>query len=795
MQIDARENMPDIPASKGGSGREWTPSETRTCYLGSETKVILIDEKGEKKTVTKMAVGLDPYYTWEKNLEGYRMVTMNTVKERVLEDDKSLQGGSQSSLTYVPKGRPHEEVDLRELSENLFQGRPDSAYELIRERKLAEDPVLRLFLRFGGVESKTAIDIEGVIARMDKKEKTALHGSKSVLESAKLMRVAMALHYAHIFTHAACVDGSKAGVIEDMDPDSSEARENAEDQLAPAAYGIWEGVRPFGRYMPGEAAVRATEGEVIKAVEEGMSGGRLPASFNSTDSELYAILSYLKKVSEIKPGEAETDLKERNILIISDNRPGLMLIEDSYRTGHADGMHRKDRGAMLEAICNLRIKLGNCVFLWTPSHSGSSPSSYADLAAKACLRKEQMDDVTTIVKENVYARPCIYERRIWKDGKEEWELADRRAFREGRLRARGYVRKVLGENLKKGATTAGQTQKLWSDMAKIPMQHPKPGEDGMVALEDIEKFNEKIKAVLGLRSFNTVGVSHDAAWRRRRRVEEEKGEVGPAVRSGHWGCAACRKIRNERRQEIEKRPGQAERRRARTQAQRWIESSKEYDDEEKEMALALDNTRHVIVGQCEGANETLRESLDESVKDFRNAVRRGTGKVKGGLAVLQLAVRAQGATMAEQANREVSDLQYEALSQVAASTIPSWEVDAPGETAPKTTVKDMKISLRRIQSTVGEMIAKHIKIYSTAQIKFVMQREESRGWMKNVLHAWKKVAALNAGKDVESEEEETRNASGEEHDIPSQKSLLTRPNAKRHCARSAGTSKTFVSQT
>ena len=161
------------------------------------------------------------------------------------------------------------------------------------------------------------------------------------------------------------------------------------------------------------------------------------------------------------------------------------------------------------------------------------------------------------------------------------------------------------------------------------------------------------------------------------------------------------------------------------------------------------------VGQCEGANETLRESLDESVdesvKDFRNAVRRGTGKVKGGLAVLQLAVRAQGATMAEQANREVSDLQYEALSQVAASTIPSWEVDAPGETAPKTTVKDMKISLRRIQSTVGEMIAKHIKIYSTAQIKFVMQREESRGWMKNVLHAWKKVAALNAGKDVESE--------------------------------------------
>ena len=68
-----------------------------------------------------------------------------------------------------------------------------------------------------------------------------------MLESAKLMRVAMALHYAHIFTHAACVDGSKAGVIEDMDPDSSEARENAEDH-AVSTSGIWD--------MGGSEAVR-----------------------------------------------------------------------------------------------------------------------------------------------------------------------------------------------------------------------------------------------------------------------------------------------------------------------------------------------------------------------------------------------------------------------------------------------------------------------------------------------------------------------------------------------------------
>ena len=47
---------------------------------------------------------------------------------------------------------------------------------------------------------------------MDKDERKVLGGKVSVRHSAALMRAAMNLHYANVFTHAAAVDGSKAAV-------------------------------------------------------------------------------------------------------------------------------------------------------------------------------------------------------------------------------------------------------------------------------------------------------------------------------------------------------------------------------------------------------------------------------------------------------------------------------------------------------------------------------------------------------------------------------------------------------
>ena len=201
------------------------------------------------------------------------------------------------------------------------------------------------------------------------------------------------------------------------------------------------------------------------------------------------------------------------------------------------------------AISLLRVKLGACIFLWTSSHGGASPSSYADLVAKTFLKDKEIEDVTTMIKGQVITRPCIYERRVWGYGGETWDLADRRAFREGRIRARGYVRKVLGVNLKPGATTAKRTGRLWSEVVKAPFKKPDGGVDNdgrpkMVELEHVELHNIRVKFALGMRTTNMVGMLHDAAWERRSRIEKEQGELGTAGRSGQWGCAMCRDARN-----------------------------------------------------------------------------------------------------------------------------------------------------------------------------------------------------------------------------------------------------------
>ena len=139
--------------------------------------------------------------------------------------------------------------------------------------------MLRLFLRWDVVENGEEVMIGGVRGRMDRDEQKSLGSDTgSVCESARLMRTAMHLHYEHHFTHAASVDGSKAGTIKDAYQDSEEERESAEDALAPAAYGVWEGVRPFGKVVAGEAMVESTEAEKLAAVLAGMGGGRLPKS-------------------------------------------------------------------------------------------------------------------------------------------------------------------------------------------------------------------------------------------------------------------------------------------------------------------------------------------------------------------------------------------------------------------------------------------------------------------------------------------------------------------------------------
>ena len=620
---------------------------------------------------------------------------------------------------------------MEEGSDMLWRGRRDRGIEITREREPTLDPVLRLFLRWDTIENGTEVQVEGIKARMNKEEKKKLQsGAVSISQSALLMRAAMNLHYAHNFTDAAAVDGSKAEPVEDASADDEEAREIAEDAIAPAAYGVWEGVRPFGKRIEGTLTVEATEDEVLTAVISGLSGGRLPSSFNNVDCETYAILAYLRKMCELGAGETEADLKKRRVLIMSDCQPCLKSIETAYRRGYADGLHRADRGAMVEAITHLRNRLGCCVFLWNSSHTGASPSSYADFAAKLHLRAKKEETITQTVSEYVWSRPCIYERRIWEDDMASWELADRRAYREGRLRARANVRTRLAQNLKPGATMAGQTGRTWAAVTKETLRSPKP-EDGVVCLEEVSAYNARVTVGMGLRTNNMPGMQHEQSWARRARVEEAKGERGPATRSRTYGCAGCRIWRiHTHKAAMKATAGEdmGQRRERKRLAQAWRDDE---DTREDEMQNTSTSSRHTIVGNCVATDVKVKAAMRTAIHKLHAAAVQAAAKSTGGGEVVEVISRARNATTQASKGQEVEDSDWNGLQQVLAGALPSWGLGAHRKEA-----KLLSPNLREAQNCAAELIIPAIG-YSNQQVAFLRKREDARGWMRLVMRTWR----------------------------------------------------------
>ena len=132
------------------------------------------------------------------------------------------------------------------------------------------------------------------------------------------------------------------------------------------------------------------------------------------DAETFAVLEDLRRVEA-----EEGDAGERRVLGMCDCKPAMMAIEAAWRrVGKAgvpevEGLRTWDRGAMLEAICAIRARLGRVVFMWVPAHEGVTPNSYADAAAKAHLQARVVAaDVTAVVAREVRSRDVVWERRV-----------------------------------------------------------------------------------------------------------------------------------------------------------------------------------------------------------------------------------------------------------------------------------------------------------------------------------------------------------------------------------------------
>ena len=163
-----------------------------------------------------------------------------------------------------------------------------------------------------------------------------------------------------------------------------------------------------------------------------MRGTRLPGGFDNVDAECYAILQELRATYDRAMAEG-TDPANERLLVFCDCAGVVSQVEAAYRT-HKDGVFRSwQRGAVLEAICDYRDKLGLVVVMWVPSHEGVAPNAYADAIAKGALAAQKEASLTEGVADHVRSRPCIYERdRGFGEG---WELWDRPTFRGARLQA------------------------------------------------------------------------------------------------------------------------------------------------------------------------------------------------------------------------------------------------------------------------------------------------------------------------------------------------------------------------
>jgi ribonuclease HI len=166
-------------------------------------------------------------------------------------------------------------------------------------------------------------------------------------------------------------------------------------------------------------------------------GGALPEDWDNNDAEAYAIMRYLQSVVE----RSEEPGKER-VLVLSDSRVVLDVIESIWHSGNASLCKSRDRGAMIEAVCKARVKLEHVVFAWCPGHRGVAPNEYADMAAKAHLNENIDCNTTKRIASSVRTRDCLY--KMGSNHEEGiWSLADRSCFRLARQSMSTWVQDQL----------------------------------------------------------------------------------------------------------------------------------------------------------------------------------------------------------------------------------------------------------------------------------------------------------------------------------------------------------------
>eukprot|EP00965_Chrysotila_dentata_P043955 1461285-Pleurochrysis_carterae.AAC.1 len=222
------------------------------------------------------------------------------------------------------------------------------------------------------------------------------------------------------------------------------------------------------------------------------------------------------------------------ILIMSDCLSGLRIIEKVWR-GRKNRYRKLQNGAVLEAITNVREKLGTVVFMRIPSHVGIIPNIIADNIAAQEQEASPEGMITGLISKHVKSRPIIYNRKVMG----HTELADIPIYQETRRRGKKFIRDTHkppegGDNCEvrvaKGLLDGGETEEEEDYDIEMDIER----QEGK---REVEKF------VHGLRNGEIVG---GPARERRMRHATKEGN-----RPTFWtylqinGCRGCQRQEEE----------------------------------------------------------------------------------------------------------------------------------------------------------------------------------------------------------------------------------------------------------
>ena len=389
--------------------------------------------------------------------------------------------------------------------------------------------------------------------------------------------------------------------------------------------------------------------------------------------------------------------------------------------------------------------------MWTPAHEGVSPNAMADCAATHAKFDATIEDSTELVATQVQSRPCIYERRVRREGEdgEAWELADRKTYAETRKRARTYVRAKLGENTAPGSTSAGVSGPLWSEVVKGSARMMRPNlaaassaRQQPIMPEDVETFNVRTGVMMGMRVNQVCGVSHGKIWEKRRRAEGTGG--GAATRSEAWGCWACKLARDAARRAAAARV---------PHRKSAAEAQAEWHTERDEQLESLATLRHLECGECEATSGLWRGKAGkrhvESMERMSAACTKARAESTGGNGQRVTAMVEDALATAHTVHNggRVNDAQWLNRWAVLAGDLPAWAEDSVHDS---TCTRDTEGPVRAATIGVVEaegVVVKAVQAWKHAAapgICFAKHREQNRGLLQLVVRLWRERAEHDA---------------------------------------------------